>query len=206
MQHTCNTHSLQLPTQTEELDVARQQVDHVKSALARMTKETKETKEKSDHSSRSRRGAKGGEESLSMAVSSLQSGEEARKRCYALEQQVANMQRVVEVDKEGELRTLRAERDAMNDRNSTTERQLQQARRRVRTLEQGLGEGKSNQGNQGGNQGGAMYLRSSEDRFREQEQVRGELDQMTAERNLLEGRLLERDNLIMVSSGHDGYS
>jgi hypothetical protein len=195
MQHTCNT----LPTQTEELDVARQQVDHVKSALARMTKETKETKEKSDHSSRSRR-AKGGEESLSMAVSSLQSGEEARKRCYALEQQVANMQRVVEVEKEGELRTLRAERDAMNDRNSTTERQLQQARRRVRTLEQGLGEGKSNQGNGGG----AMYLRSSEDRFREQEQVRGELDQMTAERNLLEGRLLERDNLIMVSSGHDG--
>ena len=174
----------------------------MKSALARMTKETKETKEKSDHSSRSRRGAKGGEESLSMAVSSLQSGEEARKRCYALEQQVANMQRVVEVDKEGELRTLRAERDAMNDRNSTTERQLQQARRRVRTLEQGLGEGKSNQGNQGG--GGAMYLRSSEDRFREQEQVRGELDQMTAERNLLEGRLLERDNLIMVSSGHAG--
>jgi hypothetical protein len=171
----------------------------VKSALARMTKETKETKEKSDHSSRSRR-AKGGEESLSMAVSSLQSGEEARKRCYALEQQVANMQRVVEVEKEGELRTLRAERDAMNDRNSTTERQLQQARRRVRTLEQGLGEGKSNQGNGGG----AMYLRSSEDRFREQEQVRGELDQMTAERNLLEGRLLERDNLIMVSSGHDG--
>jgi hypothetical protein len=168
-----------------------------------MTKETKETKEKSDHSSRSRRakGAKGGEESLSMAVSSLQSGEEARKRCYALEQQVANMQRVVEVDKEGELRTLRAERDAMNDRNSTTERQLQQARRRVRTLEQGLGEGKSNQG---GNQGGAMYLRSSEDRFREQEQVRGELDQMTAERNLLEGRLLERDNLIMVSNGHAG--
>ena len=210
-----DTLARRLREKTEELDVARKQVENAKNSLERVTKEKSELSTRLTNVSR-RSGGNGGSggsggsgsgrgegDHLSSALSSLQTAEEARKRAYELEQKCAAMERIIEVEKEGELRSLRAEKDTLADRYEDMERQLKSARRRIKTLEQGMSGGGGGGGRGGSSKtssddgGGALYLRSSEDRFREQEEVRGELDQITAERNLLEGRLLERDNLIM---------
>jgi chromosome segregation ATPase len=142
--------------------------------------------------------ARASSSSLSAALSQLTSVEDSRKRVYELEQRCADLTRTIEVEKEGEIRSLRAERDSLLDKKEAIDRQLASSKRRVRALEQTL---KSGGGGGGGKTSerdiGAMYLRSSEERFREGEELKSELDTVTAERNVLEGRLLERDNLIM---------
>jgi chromosome segregation ATPase len=216
LRQRADTLAKRLRERTEELDVARKQVEHAKTQLERVSKEKSELASRISAnrsgavgaSSKTSSGRGGGSHSrteLSAAVSSLQTGEEARKRMYELEQRCAGLTRVLEVEKEGELRTLRTERDALSDRFTGLEQKLEAARRRVKTLERdvessasSLGSGGGSKSNEdGSSRGTVLYLRSSEDRFREQEELRGDLRQVTAERNSLEGRLLERDNLIM---------
>lgn len=207
LRQRADTLAKRLREKTEELEVSRKQCENAKTQLARALKD------KAGLASRIHKGGAGGgrggssgdkagrasSSSLSSALSQLTSVEESRKRVYELEQRCADLTRTIEVEKEGEIRTLRAERDGLADKKEAVERQLASSKRRVRALEQTVksGSGGGGGGKTSDRESGAMYLRSSEERFREGEELKGELDTVTAERNVLEGRLLERDNLIM---------
>ena len=200
LRQRADTLAKRLRERTEELDIARKQVEHSKTQLTRVNKEKSElatriSNNRGSSSSKTNRSNNASSSGLTQAVSSLQTGEEARKRIYELEQRCSGLTRVLEVEKEGELRTLRTERDALSDRYNELEKKLEKARRKIQKLE--TMSGSSGSGAGGKTNDGAMYLRSSEDRFREQEEIRSDLSSMTTERNQLEGRLLERDNLIM---------
>lgn len=207
LRQRADTLAKRLREKTEELEVSRKQCENAKTQLARALKD------KAGLASQINKGGAGGgrggssgdkagrasSSNLSSALSQLTSVEESRKRVYELEQRCADLTRTIEVEKEGEIRTLRAERDGLADKKEAVERQLASSKRRVRALEQTVksGSGGGGGGKTSDRESGAMYLRSSEERFREGEELKGELDTVTAERNVLEGRLLERDNLIM---------
>ena len=72
-------------------------------------------------------------------MSKLASAEESRKRVYELEAQVADLSRTCEVEKEAEIRTLRAERDALADHLTELE-QLAGNPARLDLIQLGLGD------------------------------------------------------------------
>ena len=68
---------------------------------------------------------------------------------------------------------------------------LSSSKRRVRQLERSVG------GSREGKEGDASYLRSSVERFEQEEAARDELDLLRGEYRELEARLIERDNLVL---------
>ena len=68
---------------------------------------------------------------------------------------------------------------------------LASSKRRVRQLERSVG------GSREGKEGDVSYLRSSVERFEQDEAARDELDLLRGEYRELEARLIERDNLVL---------
>ena len=181
------TLSARLQEKREELDIALKTAEKAKTQLARCQKEKSALESKLASGG----GARGDSKSLTKALSDLQSSEEVRKKVFELERKCSELRRVAEVEKEGDIRRLRSDKDVLKTKVKGLEDDLESARRRVRQLERSVG------GTSEGKEADAAYLRSSVERFERDEALRDELDALRSEYRALESRLIERDNLVL---------
>lgn len=181
------TLSARLQEKREELDIALKTAEKAKTQLARCQKEKSALESKLA----SNGGAKSDSKTLSKALSELQSSEEVRKKVFELERKCSEFRRIAEVEKEGDIRRLRSDKDILKTKIKGLEEDLASARRRVRQLERSVG------GSVEGKEADSAYLRSSIERFEKDEALRDELDSLRSEYRALESRLIERDNLVL---------
>ena len=108
-----------------------------------------------------------------------------------MERRCSEYKRIAEIEKEGQIRQLKATCDSLKSKVKTVTDDLASSKRRVRQLERSVG------GSTEGKEGDVSYLRSSVERFEQDEAARDELDLLRGEYRELEARLIERDNLVL---------
>ena len=110
--------------------------------------------EKNALESKMARSTRGGEssKSLAAALADLESSEEVRKKVFALERRCSEYKRIAEVEKEGQIRQLKATCDSLKSKVKTVTDDLASSKRRVRQLERSVG------GSREGKEGDVSYF------------------------------------------------